>query len=341
MRTIRAWMGLAIAALALAPAGCREQETPETATEHRQLIEELGSLKAQLHSVQAEKERLEKKIQDLQKNIETLQGELADQTALATRREKEIERLRVGGVAAVKAVEEALKAEAEAAAARAAVEKNTPGPDQPRQEREQRIAEIAKDIAALEPRITNLRAQIARGQAEVSSLIKATIDVRTPVPPGAYISNGHIYVKKLTCNRVETGSSTYPWGGHRHSDACYEIYHIGPEVKKGDYRTQRDKDAAIEAAKKGLIPLFDEVRSLSQELAQRKEELGSLRREEIGAAAEVTEDVLTTLRHKETGETIQGALTDQKVNNLTVFKLEQGGTKFINLDEWEPVETKN
>ena len=44
------------------------------------------------------------------------------------------------------------------------------------------------------------------------------------------------------------------------------------------------------------------------------------------------------LKHKQSGETIKGTLTKQKINNLTLFKLEGGGTKLINPDEWEVLE---
>ena len=57
----------------------------------------------------------------------------------------------------------------------------------------------------------------------------------------------------------------------------------------------------------------------------------------VGQALEVIKDkpVVIVLKHKETGETIEGTLTKQRVNNLRVFKLTDGHTKFINPDEWE------
>jgi membrane-bound ClpP family serine protease len=50
-----------------------------------------------------------------------------------------------------------------------------------------------------------------------------------------------------------------------------------------------------------------------------------------------TEAGAAVLKHKQTGETITGTLTNQKINNLTVFRLEDGATKFINPGEWEVV----
>jgi len=44
------------------------------------------------------------------------------------------------------------------------------------------------------------------------------------------------------------------------------------------------------------------------------------------------------LKHKETGETIRGTITKQKINKLTVFKCEGGESKFIKLEEWKIIE---
>ncbi|HUU32011.1 MAG TPA: hypothetical protein VMY69_07940 [Phycisphaerae bacterium] len=44
------------------------------------------------------------------------------------------------------------------------------------------------------------------------------------------------------------------------------------------------------------------------------------------------------LEHKQTGEILKGTLTDQKINNLTVFKTETGETKFIKPEEWNVIE---
>jgi hypothetical protein len=96
---------------------------------------------------------------------------------------------------------------------------------------------------------------------------------------------------------------------------------------------------AIEAAQRGLLPLFEEMRPLDEELAQLKEELGGLRKGDIEEAKRLEEAAVMVLRHKESGETIKGILTKQKINNLTVFKLADGRTKSINPDEWETIET--
>jgi len=47
----------------------------------------------------------------------------------------------------------------------------------------------------------------------------------------------------------------------------------------------------------------------------------------------------TVLKNKQTGEIIKGTLTEQKINNKVVFKLDSGASKFIVPEEWEVVET--
>ena len=44
------------------------------------------------------------------------------------------------------------------------------------------------------------------------------------------------------------------------------------------------------------------------------------------------------LKNNATGETIKGTLTPQKINGMSVFKAEDGSTKYINLSEWTVVE---
>jgi len=150
--------------------------------------------------------------------------------------------------------------------------------------------------------------------------------------PSSYHPDGQVYARQ----RWNAGSVTYP-------DWRERTFPVGPAIKRGDFRTPHDKDMAIEAAKKKLLPLFEGLRPLEKELAKLKEELGKLSREKIEEAKGIEKEtiVVVVLKNKETGETIKGILTNQKVNNLMVFKLEDGGTKFIKPEEWETADTKN
>ena len=331
---------LAIAGLVLVVSGCKEPW--ESEAEVRQLVEETGSLKAQNRMLGQEQRRLEKEVNNLESENKKLEEQLAIEDDLVAKLKDEVERLKVDGIAAVRAVKRAVAAEAVEEETRRAEALIKPSKDKLRQEREKRIAEVAKEISTLEPSITNLRAQIARVQAEVSSLTRATLDARMIPPPGGYISGGYVYRRRLTCGRREILRSPNSWEVHRHTEYCYTSYRIGPAVKQGDFRTRHDKDMATEAARKKLLPLFEEMRPLDEELAQLKEELGKLRKEKIeeGQRPEEGEAVVVVLKYKETGETIKGTLTKQKINNLTVFKLADGGTKLINPDEWETLEAE-
>lgn len=48
-----------------------------------------------------------------------------------------------------------------------------------------------------------------------------------------------------------------------------------------------------------------------------------------------------TYKNKKTGETIKGKLTESKINDKRVFKLDAGGSKFLNPAEWELVEVSD
>jgi len=333
---------LALAGLVLDVSGCKEPW--ESEAEVRQLVEETGSLKAQNRTLEKERNQLESEVSSLKSENNKLKKQLTAESSVVTGLKEEIESLKVGGVAAVRAVAEAAAAEA---AARQSAEPATPSTDElrlvDRQERENRIAEITKGISALEPRITNLRAQIARGQAEASALARATLDAKMIVSPGCFVEGENLYRRKLICGRPEVLRSPNSWEVHTHSDSCYSRYGynsqlLGPAVKRGDFRTALDKDMAIEAVKAKLLPLFEEVRALDAELDPLKKELGELRKEKISGAKTPEEVVKVTLKHKGTGETIEGVLTKQKINDLAVFKLADGGTKSINPDEWETIE---
>ena len=53
--------------------------------------------------------------------------------------------------------------------------------------------------------------------------------------------------------------------------------HLGPAVKKGDFKTAQDKEKATQAAKEELISLGQELRTLRDESAKAKEKLVKLR----------------------------------------------------------------
>jgi hypothetical protein len=54
-------------------------------------------------------------------------------------------------------------------------------------------------------------------------------------------------------------------------------------VKKGDFRTQQEKESAIQKAKEENLPMEQEMRSLQAELAAVKAKLAKLRNSKAGA----------------------------------------------------------
>lgn len=105
--------------------------------------------------------------------------------------------------------------------------------------------EAAGRIADLERQLQDLRSRIALGQAEVTRLIRATVDTRYVPPPGGRVYDGQVW--------------------RRESDANGNVIRwvpLGPAVKQGDFRTAGQRDAAIAEAKAALLPLRVREREL-------------------------------------------------------------------------------
>jgi len=127
-----------------------------------------------------------------------------------------------------------------------------------------------KPMADLERQIVSLQAHINLEQSKVMNLIKATVDLQMIPPPNGYIRNGQVYSRVLHCQ-----SSTSRWLGrddyvHTHDSSCYHYVPAGPAVKAGDFRTEHDKSRAITDAKASILPLYEELKILKQELADLK-----------------------------------------------------------------------
>lgn len=141
-------------------------------------------------------------------------------------------------------------------------------------------------IEDLQRRITALRSEIARGQSKVSSLVRATVDVQMQPPPhGMIIPPGGSYGSYyggadgllLRRERVSTGTRTE--GRRVYQDYYYQYVPCGAAIKRGDFRTSREKDAAIASAKKEVTPLHEGARELEKELERLKGDLAALRKE--------------------------------------------------------------
>lgn len=124
----------------------------------------------------------------------------------------------------------------------------------------QTAAEAEQLVADLQARINALSPKIGQQRAKISILAHAKIDQRMIPPPG---------------------------GGIRFVNGEERIYNfegndIGPAIKRGDFRTQHDKEAAVQAAREELLSLTQESTSLPDELAAAKAKLAKLRAGQAG-----------------------------------------------------------
>jgi len=128
---------------------------------------------------------------------------------------------------------------------------------------EVQIAEIERAAAELDAKIAALQARVNLGRSKVVSLIRSTVDTPMVPPAGGGIC---------------TGMHTYP-GPYHTEPMIIDVNgrHLGPAVKRGDFRTAHEKEKAIQTAKEELLPLEQELRTLCDESAKAKEKLAKLR----------------------------------------------------------------
>jgi DNA repair exonuclease SbcCD ATPase subunit len=126
---------------------------------------------------------------------------------------------------------------------------------------EAQIAEIERAAAELDAKITALQARANQSRDRILSLARATIDVGMVCPPGGAIIDGQV------CRR----DNDYPYPPY------YRFVPIGPAVKKGDFATNREKDAAIQTEKDKLLQLELQLKGMRDELAKTKSKLAKLR----------------------------------------------------------------
>jgi hypothetical protein len=125
------------------------------------------------------------------------------------------------------------------------------------------IAEVQRAAAELDARIASLQARVNQGRNKVMLFVRSTVDTPMVPPAGGGIC---------------TGMHTYP--GPYHTEPMIidaNGRHLGPAVKRGDFKTAQEKEKAIRAAKEELIPLEQELRTLRDESAKAKDKLTKLR----------------------------------------------------------------
>jgi len=122
-------------------------------------------------------------------------------------------------------------------------------------------ATIETTVADLQARLAPLRAQVGQARGKVAALVRGTVDATNVAPPGGKIQGGQIY-------RFENRYDVY-------GNPIFTP--IGSVIKKGDFRSQQEKENAIRAARAEATPLEMELKTLEDQLAQAKAALAKAR----------------------------------------------------------------
>jgi hypothetical protein len=105
------------------------------------------------------------------------------------------------------------------------------------------IAEAEKEVADLQARLTELQGRAGLARTKVSNLQQATVDVRLVPPDG-------------------------------HGDEWFRSH---PSMRRGDFRSEMEKQEAVRMAKEVLVPIEIELRKTQDDLAKAKLNLAKTR----------------------------------------------------------------
>ena len=241
---------------------------------------ENDGLKTSVDNLTAENTAMGRKRYGLQTENDTLKKQLEAERAASAQKIEQLTRdlaLARGGPGALAATAVADPAPAPKTAATApspAVGASTPAADGVS------VAELEKTIADLDGRIKALQAKVGPARSKIMGLARATLDQQMIPPAGGKIENGQVFRQDVRYLR-EVERVGYDASGNRfvtyRNVPSYEYVPIGPAVKKGDYRTQSEKEEALRKAKEEGLPMEQELKSLQDELAAAKAKLAKLR----------------------------------------------------------------
>jgi hypothetical protein len=136
----------------------------------------------------------------------------------------------------------------------------TPAAESPTAALERSIAELETRIAEMQPRIIEVRSKI-------SEVARGSVDQAASVPAGAIIQNGIVFRKESLL--------VAPY---------YKLVPLYPAVRKGDFRSQAEKDDALHQARDAAAPVERELKAMQTELAAAKVKLLKLKSPAYGAA---------------------------------------------------------
>jgi len=247
--------------LVLGTMGCGQDSG--TGSDAERLTQKCESLKRKsddlqqlLDKLRAEKGAQDRQISGLTSENNSLKRQLASQTTALKARVADLEAQIAAGA---KAASSAAAASPAAAAAPAPAERA----DQ--QQNAAAIEETKRSISGLQDQIADLQTRINLARNEALDVARATVDVPIVPPAGMFVRDGQLYrLEKYNAGTVKKAN----WQNR-------EVL-VGPGVKPGDFRTQRDKDTAAAGAKAKIAAMQDEMQSLKNKLAELNEKLRKL-----------------------------------------------------------------
>jgi chromosome segregation ATPase len=252
--------------LVLGTMGCGQDSG--TGSDAERLTQKCESLKRKsddlqqsLDKLRAEKGAQDRQISGLTSENNSLKRQLASQTAALKARVADLE---AQIASRAKAASSAAKAPAAAAPPAAAA---APAPDEraDQQQNAAAIEETKRAISGLQDQIADLQTRINLARNEALDVAKATVDVPIAPPAGMFVRDGQLY----RFEKYNAGTVKKPNWQNR------EVL-VGPGVKPGDFRSQRDKDTAAAGAKAKIAAMQDEMQSLKNKLAELNEKLRKL-----------------------------------------------------------------
>jgi hypothetical protein len=224
---------------------------------------ECDTLKAAVDDLKAQNAALERKRYGLETENDTLKKQLeAERVASAQKieqltRDLALAKVGAGAPVATAVADPAPGPKATATTPSPVVGTSTPAADSAS------VVELEKIVANLDGRIKTLQPKLGLARSKIMGLARATIDQRMVPPAGGMIEGGQVYSREV--------GPKYPYYPY------YGFIPIGPAVKTGDFRSLKDKEDAIRAAKEETLPMEQEMKSLQDELAATKAKLAKLR----------------------------------------------------------------
>lgn len=277
-----------VCALLLLVGGC-DSETDS----HTHLQAEIAKTKARREALEAERLKMQRVSESTHSTKRRLEAKVASLTDGLNKLENENAELK-RAAAESRDREEKLRREIQALEARRARGPRPAAPPQPTggpkahqppkpAGKEEQAVLLRVSMKAMEERITELRSRVAKGQAKVSSVIRTTVDVRMQPPPSGMVippkgsyQNHYGGPDGLILRRERVITGSHQEGRRLVQDYYYRYVPIGPAIKRGDFRTAHDRDAAIAEAKNEVLPLHEERRRLEADLEQLKKDLVAL-----------------------------------------------------------------